>query len=146
MTTTTARLTIAQAFGRAIHGAQERAELRTIGVLHRRTDRMPPVDGRPRTDVLPAVDPVAQRIAADRAVATHPLDLPPRTVKGWRGNNGTVVLTPHLELGRYPGEYFVADDIEIHAEPEVVDALLELQESCGTLQQRVWELEEAIGS
>lgn len=129
ITTTVPRLTLAEAFGRAIHGAGDRAARLAEGV-HMRTERMPPLD----------LDPVAQRIEAER-VLTHPLDVLPRTVKGWRGNTGTIVLTPHLELARYPGEYFVADDIEIHAEPEVIDALLELQEAAGTLQQRVWELE-----
>ena len=135
MTTLTHRLTIAEAFGRAIHGAGDRAARRVTDVVHMRTERMPPIDA----------DPVTQRIAAERVTLIgleHPLDQPAQTIKGWRGRGGTIVLTSHLELQRYPDEYFVVDDIELHAEPEVIDAVRELQETCATLQQRVWELED----
>ena len=93
------------------------------------------------------LDPVALRIASDRIRdfedgPTHPLDLPVQTVKGWRGHGGTIVLTKHIELDGYPDETFIADDIEIHAEPEVVSALRELQDTAAHLQERVWALED----
>ncbi len=65
-------------------------------------------------------------------------------VQAWVGDAGTIVLTPSIELERYPTERFGIECVQVEPTAAFTDAVRRLQQDCTTAMQRAWNLEERL--
>jgi hypothetical protein len=75
---------------------------------------------------------------------TNLMTLRKHEFRGWLGDQGTLILTPHLTLEDHPNESFTCTNAACYARPQFAEAIHHLRDECARLQQRVWQLEDDL--